>query len=411
MAVGVTMVTRRTPAADAGFRVLQKRLFRRLRTEMAITYDITADVQTVSPDIVHAFVATDPIDGKEDEAQAALDQELAGLAAHGPTWEEMEADRLARERRWEDPESCVAVANTLAFAELLGAPRSTAAKLREAEASVTAQDVAAAMTVARKTALWAIPCVGQAPATMREISMSSPNRLDGRRLSHPHRRGTPPPPKERLVVAGVGIGVEKDDGSHVHVEYERCAGALAWRDGTRVLFGEDGFVLTVRPWEWSEGSTAVAEIDSKLNQGLVVPMGEGAGPPPEPSKPSLGSRWHRRGRSPASLGKRIGLAVVCLLFLLFGLAMISSGPSVKPADLGLEGQVVVNEYGDLDCGGSSWSIVLHGAKVPPVEGATELLEQRCESAARGMVALSMVPFGISALLAACFVDLCLRRRS
>jgi hypothetical protein len=129
---------------------------------------------------------------------------------------------------------------------------------------------------------------------MRMVSMSSAQRLDGRKVSHFRPKGAPAPPNEHLVVSAAGVGLETPDGSHVHVEFERCAGALAWRDGSRILFGHDGFAVTVLPWEWKDGQQVVAEIDAKLGKHLIVPMGEGDGPPPAPAQEG---RWRkRRGR-------------------------------------------------------------------------------------------------------------------
>jgi hypothetical protein len=377
-ALGLTMVARRSPALSLSLRVLEKRLLHRLRTEMAIVYSVVVEASMVEPDIDHVYIACEPVDGRADDAQAAIEHEVALLASEGPRVAEVDADRAAVERSWSDPDVGLRLAHLMATDELLGNERRTPAAIRKAELAVSAQEVSAALAVARQTAVWALPPETKLPSGARPIAQAPPDHLDGRRLAATPRGM----PSSELVLADSGIGVKTPHGWRSHVEYRHCVGALAWRDGTRVLIGEDGYAVTVHPWEWRGGEDAVTEIDAKVDATLVVPMGEGGGPPPaEPAVQPVSTPHHRR--SP----RRVILAVVFALFALGTVALPLLGPSVKAADVpGVPAAIIpVDSNGYVRCGGSSLSIWRHRAVVPDVGPSTATIAAVCQDESRNLL--------------------------
>lgn len=357
--VGLSMVARRSPALTQGLRLLEKRLYHRLRTELAVVYSVSIDVT--------------------DE---------------GPRPAEMEADRTVVERRWSGADVSLRLAHVLSNDELWGAERRTPAGVRKAELATTAGDVASSLAVARRTALWALPRHAVAPDGLRRVSAVSPFRMDGRRIPRVGPPTPSDPPAEELVLADAGVGLQAAQGWHVHVEYARCAGALAWRDGTRVLIGDDGFTVAVRPWEWRDGSVAVAEIDARLDADLVVPMGDGTGPPPPAPAPAPATAAAHARRASV---RRVVLPLAFAMFALAALVLPFSGPSLAPGDVqGVARRAVpVDASGDVRCGGSVLSIWRHGANVPDAGPATPIVAAACENESRTL----LVACGVSLVVA------------
>jgi zinc protease len=377
-AIGLSMVGPAGSALAAGARILEKRLLRRLRTEMGIVYQVGVSVQTLDGDSVHVVVASDPVPERTAEALKVLEEELAHLTDEGPDEAELHADRRALRRDFDEPQGAYALANYLAVQELLDADPRTPAAVAKVMRAVTVDDVADALATARQTALWAVPRHVEAPEHVRAVSIMSKPRTGGRRLAPvaPHVSGYEP--DDRLVLGDHGVGIDGGDW-HLHVDYAHCVGALAWSDGVRILYGDDGFILRLRPWEWRDGRTAVAAIDSSLDPALVVDMGEGDGPPPV----EMPAPRPRAERSAGPTWRRVAVALL-LAFLGFMAAVVPfSSPVLQPADIvGVPVESVpVDADGDVRCGGSSIAIVRNGARVPG-EVVDPRVASACQSEAR-----------------------------
>ncbi|MDQ3896679.1 MAG: hypothetical protein M3326_05415, partial [Actinomycetota bacterium] len=179
-ALGVSMVADRDPALSAGLRIAEKRLQKRLRTEMAVVYQVAVSTQYLDARTLHVVVGCDAVPEHAADARAALQEELDRLAVDGPDPGEVDTDRSAMHRDWEDRNVGYALADLLATDELLGAERRTPAAIVRAVRSVTAEQVADALDRARRTALWGLPGDTPGPSTVRAVSGSSPSRIDGR---------------------------------------------------------------------------------------------------------------------------------------------------------------------------------------------------------------------------------------
>lgn len=389
-AVGMSMVADRGAGLSAAMRILERRLVRRLRTEMAIVYQVAVSAQYLDARRLHVVVGCDPV---LEHASAAVDmirEELDRLATDGPDPAEVEKDRSGLQREWEDPNAGYAVADLLATDELLGAERRTPAAITKAVQAVTPAHVARALDEARETALWGVPDHVGGISAMRRVSTSSPGRAEGRRL-RPSQQAVVEGqrPDARLIVGERAVGVEFGDDGRVHVEYDRCAAALSWGDGARVLYGDDGFVVALRPWEWKDGAQAVAAVDAHVDPALVLDMGQGTGPPP-PRAPeddwAYMPAWKRWARLVG------GMALVVVLLVSLGLPFTTPNP--KAGDVkGLPVELLpATVSGFVPCRGSNLSTVLNGAELPEAVPAWRALERACEAEARSQLLRSSVGF-------------------
>ena len=85
---------------------------------------------------------------------------------------------------------------------------------------------------------------------------------------------------DKLVVGSTGVSVAPGEEGLVTVPFEECVAVLRWDDGSRLLWGADGFRVLVEPWEWRGGPEAIAAIDHAVPVDRSVRVGEGSGPPP-----------------------------------------------------------------------------------------------------------------------------------
>jgi zinc protease len=61
---------------------------------------------------------------------------------------------------------------------------------------------------------------------------------------------------------------------YLTVRFGECEVMLAWPDGARRLIGRDGFVVTVEPTLWTDGSSLPSRLDAGVPADRVVPMPE-----------------------------------------------------------------------------------------------------------------------------------------
>ena len=381
--LGLSMVAERGPALAAGVRIAEKRLQRRLRTEMAIVYHVGTSTQFLDAQTLHVVLGCDPVEAHAVDALNAIQEELDRLAADGPDADELEADRAGLQREWEDPNAGYAVADLLATDELLGAERRTPAAIARAVRAVSAADVGAALDRARRTALWGVPEHVDGPSATRKVSPSSRVRVEGRRLRPSRQAAAVQRADSRLVVGDRGVGVDCGGGiGHVHMEYEHCVAVLAWRDGARIYYADDGFVLRIKPWLWKDGAKAVAEVDAHLDPAIVLDMGEGSAPPP--SQPEGGPGRRRWDRVAAAAG--LALTLMLAGFMPF------TGPDLGAADLGAvpAESVPLGAEGYVRCGGSNLTIVRQGARVPDAGPHTAAVAEACEREATDMVVVAAI---------------------
>ena len=367
--VGFSLVAPRSAALSASLRIAQKRLFRRLRTEMAVVYHVHVGAQLLDADTVHVAVVCDPLGDNALEARLALEAELHTLAELGPSDEEMELDWRGFERAAMRLDAyAVGFADSLAFDELLGVDAGGVEERVADARGVSRHDVAAAIGAALPTTLWAVPA-DAAPKNTRAVVAWSPTVLDGRTLVR-LGSGTKPDPADHLIVSDDGVCRITPHGA-VTVEFDECAASLAWDDGTRTLYGDDGFVLHVRPWEWRDGSAVTRLIDERLPSDLRVPMGPGTGPPPTTQAPV--NRTLRR----------VIFGVITTLCLLVAAIVLFSAPLVDSAQLPFVGvEVPLDAEGNTDCGGASLLVAFNRVHSPATGETQRMVDEACRKTAR-----------------------------
>jgi hypothetical protein len=141
--------------------------------------------------------------------------------------------------------------------------------LREDEALRRA-DAAAALAAARETMLLVLPPDVPPPSKLEAYPLISSERVSGRRF---RAKGFSKEARRTAVVVGdEGVSVESAAGERSTVRFASCEAVLHWPDGSRTLYGRDGFRVHVDPSAWRHGKEAVASIDAEADQELAIVM-------------------------------------------------------------------------------------------------------------------------------------------
>jgi hypothetical protein len=242
----------------------------------------------------------DCLDSRAAAVRDDLLSTVRGLAADGPTVEELRGETESLRKAVSDPANAGTFTYGFASDELAGTRKLTTEALVEGRAAVRPEDVADVLSEALETLLLTTPeSAGQLAEGFERYPLTSPKRVSGKthRVRGLHLRGELR--KARLVVADDGISLISPRDEAITILFSECCAVLRWVDGRRVLWGEDGFSLEVEPDFWRGGSEVVRRIDAGVSDEFFVPMEreleERSAAVDSAAGDSLRGRWLSRG--------------------------------------------------------------------------------------------------------------------
>lgn len=271
--VSAGLLVERSFAANAMVDVADRRLRHRLRFERGLSYGVQAVYGRMSPTQAHCVFWADCLDSRAAAVRDDLLSTVRGLAADGPTLEELREETESLRKAVSDPANAGTFTYGFASDELAGTRKLTTEALVEGRAAVRPEDVAGVLSGALETLLLTTPeSAGALAEGFERYPLTSPKRVSGRthRVSGLHLRGELR--KARLVVADDGISLISPRDEAITILFSECCAVLRWVDGRRVLWSEDGFSLEVEPDFWRGGSEVVRRIDAGVADDFVVPM-------------------------------------------------------------------------------------------------------------------------------------------
>ena len=321
--IAVSFIGARSVSLMAAVRILERRLYARLRSELALAYQIGVGGIRLDGESMHLVVGCDALSERTNEAIEALDAELRRFADEGPTDAEVASDLEQLRRARSHPEAGLMMLQSAAERELSRNEIWDGDQLDAEEAAITAASIAEAWRTVPGSALWALPTKGEPPTDVDMVPPWSHDAASGAPFQWAGGAVKPPNKPPRLIVGDTAASLVLSPEKRVTVRYAGCAAALMWDDGSRNYIGEDGFGLNVKPWEWRDGSNAIASIDHALPPGRVVPMGAGQGPPAS----------SKRAVAPIRPGFGLVIGGVLIVFFLFvGLVMPFTEPTPSDAN-------------------------------------------------------------------------------
>lgn len=276
--LGASFIVRRSLAATATFRALQRRLQQALRVDRGLGYEVGGDYLPVGSEQAVAFVWASCLPAAARDVQRVLFDQFDVMAQAGVTEEELEAQRLRFDHASTDPATYPGRLDHHVLDVLLGDEPKTAAELFDEYWHLEPDHTARAMREAMQTMLFIQPT--SIPKPQRALKPYPGPALgsvgDGRQFDYAQgskglfRSG---PAKPRLAVGERGVCIDVPD-RRVRlfaVMWDDCVGVVQDGPGLRTIIGRDGYLVHLAAQDWRDGGTAVRLIDRFAPTSLVVP--------------------------------------------------------------------------------------------------------------------------------------------
>lgn len=252
------------PAIGAAARMVERRLFDRLRTRKALSYAVHTDTKLIDSSTLHRVFAADCL---EEAAPQVTDEMIAtayDFASSGPTKAEMDgaADGLDRQLRM-DEGAGAGIGWMLYAAEcyLNGIEVEEFDDYIERRLNLERNEIRDAWQAALEELLLCVPpriIVGDD----RFATVDWPPPVSGRTFHPPgfgrFRAGT------RAVLSDAGFSLVGDGGAHATVTFDRVAALLRDRSGYRTMVAMDGSEVSVDPTVFAAGDELVAGLDNAV---------------------------------------------------------------------------------------------------------------------------------------------------
>lgn len=269
--VAAGAIVPRAPASSAFREIAYRRLRRRLRTELAISYAPQVLYEPLTADLAHLVLYADSDPERRKELADAFGEVVAELGDVEES--EVEAARSHIRECWTGSlapppaDRGIADAQRAAIEWILGEEYEPMEAIAARLESVTAEDVAAFCGEMKATAMFALPTGAPLhPAFGERAPVSTSGAVPGRPIP-----GLDAPMRpERLVSGPDGVSILFPDDSHCTVRYADLAGALFYEDGAVCLIGTDAATVAVEPALWRRGGKVCDRIRERVPEHLVV---------------------------------------------------------------------------------------------------------------------------------------------
>ncbi|SDS34825.1 M16 family metallopeptidase [Actinoplanes derwentensis] len=253
-AVAWSTVVPHSPAAEVFADLLERSMFRDLRTVGGISYTAATSMQRMGPNTMILGYA----DAVPDSHQAVLGGMIDVLAAFGAG--RIDRGDLALSIRPDIEEDLPEQALNV----LAGRPVQSAEQRAAQIAAVTADDIVAVARTAYAAGLLMVPDGTSAQwAGYVTAPLWSEETVSGTAYPARTRR------KARLIVAPDGVSLVAGE-QPITVRFAACALYRAWPDGARQLIGHDAIAVHIEPELFRNGVKAIAELDARVPAGLRV---------------------------------------------------------------------------------------------------------------------------------------------
>ncbi len=275
--LGASFIVRRSLAATAAFRALQRRLQHALRVDRGLGYEVGGDYLPVDPDQAILFVWASCLPAAARDVQRVLFDQFDIMAQAGVSEEELEAQRQRFDRDLADPAANPGRLDHHVLDVLLGDEPKTATELLDEYWHLEPDHTGRAMRDAMQTMLFIQPT--NVPRPQRPFKPYPGPALgsvgDGRQFDYAQGnksrfRGGPAKPRLAVGERGVCIDVPDQRSRVLAVMWDDCVGVVQDGPASRTIIGRDGYLVHVAAGDWRDGGTAVRLIDRLAPTSLVV---------------------------------------------------------------------------------------------------------------------------------------------
>lgn len=266
--VALGVVTGHDAASSTASRILERRLYQRLRQEQAVSYSVQSGAQVIDSSTVHRIVAAD---GLADAAPRITNEVVRGayeLAERGPTIDEVrdEVARLDRQLR-DDPGAVAGWMRYAAGCYLSNIEVEEFDDWVEDRRSLTPFAVRDAWRAALATMILLVPPYVEVNDP-RFGHHSFPPPVRGQTF-HPSGLGRFRS-QGRIVVGPDGISCIFPKGGHSTILFAECVAMFRGGNGVRSLVSHDGSTITVSPEGLSGGDRMIRMLDAAVPSDRVI---------------------------------------------------------------------------------------------------------------------------------------------
>jgi zinc protease len=190
---------------------------------------------------------------------------LEELADRGPSDEALDAARTFASDQWAQPDAAMAHMDTVALGVLFGLEDPLYQRFAEDMAGLTRESIATGVRAVLDGAFVIIPagCDSALPRRYRGFRTPDVTPVHG---ASARFRYAPIGDQYRLTFGADGVTHWDADGHPATIRFDACAGVVAWRDGSRLLYGNDGTTLELRPESWKRYDAVRACVDDHAPQ-------------------------------------------------------------------------------------------------------------------------------------------------
>jgi hypothetical protein len=268
--VVASFLSPRSPAFSAAYTVLVDRAWKRIRYEQGLAYDVGDWYEQLTGKVSASTLWIESLEENTQPVRNALLGILEDLAESGASEEEL-AENLGTYRETvSDPTELPSSLHFSAVEHLFGEPFVDAAEWLRRRREVTSEATAAAIRPALESLLLILPEDSDVPQGFTEYPRFSPAAVQG--VVHRPRARLGPERKLRLVLGEEGISILLADGDKLTVRWSELAACVHWPDGTRTLWGLDGYSVYVDGTAFRKKERIVERIDERVPPELVVVM-------------------------------------------------------------------------------------------------------------------------------------------
>jgi len=267
----LSMLSARTTAINLGTRVLDTRLRDRIRHQASIAYEVHANYQRLDLNTAEITAFADSLLPNARDAAQALADVARGLAASGPSVDEIAAVRAERRRAKEHPDSGLGLLEQHAIEELEGLERKSFAELDAEAEALTPAEVAKAFQEALPTSVLAIP--KEIPMTISgftPIPLGSGERVRGVQVSPMPGSGH----SDVIDFSDQGISITLPNRTTIGMRWSDVVVAPWWSDGRRSLINTEGAGIHIVPAKWQFVQPLLEAIRQRVPQERWIPMDE-----------------------------------------------------------------------------------------------------------------------------------------
>jgi zinc protease len=329
----LSAIVERSARASLFSMVLERALFRALRTEDGNSYAVAAAYVPRDDEYATITALADALPEKQDAVLGGLLDVLTALRLGRFDADELETLRDKAETYLQRPDAVAAMLFTEAVDILYGRPRRALADFTAELAAVTVEDLREVAVQTMDTMLLQVPRGERADwAGFAEAPMWSEQTTDGGEFPSLQKKDF------TLILGYDGVSMVSPHGV-LTVLYDECVLMQCWPDGARRLIGADGVSVSIEPNVYDVPADTIAGIDElvpdarKAWQPVRSPDRIPQRPVPPPPAPAAVPRTPVVRRSRVVLLAFGALAVLCLLLAAGSLVDMLTNPDIESTRL------------------------------------------------------------------------------